>query len=110
MLFTELVLLCNLLGVITHFREGKHLINAENEGIYIQVPVKPKDSKPKHSIADDNNENYSHIRKIVYENFYIDDFFEATDDIDTAVKTIEDIRHVLQRRKLQLDEVDNYGS
>ena len=32
----------------------------------------------------------------------MDDFFEATDDIDTAVKIIEDLRHVLQQRSFNL--------
>ena len=46
--------------------------------------------------ADDNAESHPHVKKLVYENFYLDDFFEATSDIDTAVKFIEDLRHVQQ--------------
>ena len=36
------------------------------------------------------------------DDFYMDDFFEATDDIDTAVKIIEDLRHVLQQESFNL--------
>ena len=32
----------------------------------------------------------------------MDDFFEATDDIDNAVKVIEDLRHVLQQGSFNL--------
>ena len=52
--------------------------------------------------ADDNAESHPHIKKLVYENFYMDDFFEATDDIETAVKIIEDLRHVLQQGSFNL--------
>ena len=40
-------------------------------------------------------------KNLVYENFYMDDF-EATDYIDTAVKIIEDLRHVLQQGSFNL--------
>ena len=45
MLLTGPDLLCNLLGVITRFREGKHPITADIEGMYMQVSVNPEDRK-----------------------------------------------------------------
>ena len=42
------------------------------------------------------------LKNLSHENFYLDDFFEATDDIDTAVKFIEDLRHVQQQRSFNL--------
>ena len=39
MLLTGLDLLCNLLGVFNQFRERKHPITADFEGMYIQVSV-----------------------------------------------------------------------
>ena len=60
--------------------------------------------------ADNKAENYPYIKKLVYENFCMDDFFEATDDIDTAVKIIEDLRHVLQQGSFNLHKVDHHGS
>ena len=52
--------------------------------------------------ADDNAENYPHIKKLVYENFYMDEFFEITEDINTAVKIIEEHRHVVQQESFNL--------
>ena len=131
MLLTRLY---NVLVVITRFREGKHPITADIEGMYMQVSVNPEDRKflrflcgaeqpeffeytrfvfgakcsPTCAIyafrtcADDNNESHPHIKKLVYENFYMDDFFEATDDIDTAGKIIQDLRHVLHQGSFNL--------
>ncbi|XP_063711364.1 uncharacterized protein LOC134839672 [Symsagittifera roscoffensis] len=114
MLLTGPDLLCNLLGVITQFREGKHRITADIEGMSMQVSVNREDRKcfrflwgaeepdffeytrfvfgakcsPNCAIyalrtcADDNAESHPHIKKLVYENFYMDDFFEATDNIE----------------------------
>ena len=45
MLLTGPDLLCNLLGVITRFRERKQPITADIEGMYIQVSVNPEDRK-----------------------------------------------------------------
>ena len=45
MLLTGPDLLCNLLGVITRFREEKHPITADIEGMYMQVSVNPEDRK-----------------------------------------------------------------
>ena len=45
MLLTGPDLLCNLQGVITRFREGKHPITADIEGMYMQVSVNPEDRK-----------------------------------------------------------------
>ena len=123
MLFTGPDLLCNLLLVITRFRERKHPIITDTEGMCMQVSVNPEDRKilrfllgaeePKifeytrfvfgakcsptcaiyalRTCADDNAESHPHIKKLVYQNFYMDDFFEATGDIDTAVKVREDL-------------------
>ena len=122
------------LGVITRFRERKHPITVDIEGMYMQVSVNPEDRKllrflwgaeePKffeytrfvfgakcsstcaiyalRTCADDNAESHPHIKKFVNENFYMVNFFEATDDIDTAVKIIEDLRHVLQQGNFNL--------
>ena len=38
-------LLCNLLGVITRFRDGKHPITTDIEMMYMQVSVNPEDRK-----------------------------------------------------------------
>ena len=45
MLFTGPDLLSNLIGVINRFREGKHFITADIEGMYMQVSVNPGDRK-----------------------------------------------------------------
>ena len=45
MLLTGPDLLCNLLGVISRFREGKHPITADIEGMYMQVSVNLEDRK-----------------------------------------------------------------
>ena len=45
MLLTAPDLLCNLLGVITRFRERKHYISANIEGRYMQVSFIPDDRK-----------------------------------------------------------------
>ena len=45
MLFTGPDLLPNLIGVINRFREGKHFITADIEGMYMQVSVNPGDRK-----------------------------------------------------------------
>ena len=45
MLLTGPDLLCNLLGVFTRFRERKHLITADIEGMYMQISVNPEDQK-----------------------------------------------------------------
>ncbi|XP_063710184.1 uncharacterized protein LOC134838697 [Symsagittifera roscoffensis] len=123
MLLTGPDFLCNLLGVITRFRKRKHPITPDIEGMYMQVSVNPEDRKflrflwgaeepeifeyfrfafgAKCSSAC-ASESHPHMKKLVYENFYMDDFFEATDDNDTAVKIIEDLRHLLQQRSFNL--------
>ena len=45
---------------------------------------------------------YRNRELVICENFHRVDFFEATDDIDTAVKTIEDLRQVLQQGSFNL--------
>ena len=45
MLLTGPDLLCNLLGLITRFREEKHPITTDIEGMYMQVSVNPEDRK-----------------------------------------------------------------
>ena len=52
--------------------------------------------------ADGNAESHPHIKKLVYESIYMNHCFEATDDIDTAVKSIEDIRQVLKQGSFNL--------
>ena len=52
--------------------------------------------------ADDNADSHPHIKKLVYQNFFMNDSFEATGDIDTAVKIREDLRHVLQQGSFNL--------
>ena len=46
--------------------------------------------------ADDNINTHPHIRDIVCNNFYMDDFFESTDSIEDALQLYQDLRDVLK--------------
>ena len=46
--------------------------------------------------ADDNVNTHPHIRDIVYNNFYMDNFFESTDSIEEALRLYQDLRAVLK--------------
>ena len=59
-------LLCNLLRVITHFHERKHPITANIEGMYMPVPVNPKERKFLHFLLGaEQPKFFEHVRFVI---------------------------------------------